>query len=1364
MCRDIPVTAAGGSAPTASCAETPLQVAPRSGGRPSTRNSSRPPAQEQNEEAGLGTDSQRSEQGPISSDSAADTVQEGAAEKMVEVAATGSVVVDASTRESLERDGNTPLAIKPMTGEESGRAPAGDENASKDAEEERAILTRRRRQNAANQDGAAEKHEQVAKKGRKRKAKQGAEEAHAEDEVSPAGNELLGQTEEVPIQAPEAAAQQPEAEQKSAVVDESGTADESVEKEPRVVVQPSGRVTRRMAKVMGGELEALPSGLADGNEVKTKRGGRGRKNRRRDLDESAIREQALKQEIEAEPEAESKVEAELNAKTEEKEEVSRRGDAPVGGEVTPTKQGGEEAGRDGVPSREEDAATGVDLENATIPETPQERAVQRPQRAARAKTANVDVPGGRVTRAMKEKGELDADVSKGSAEALSTEKGTEEGAAGLVKDADAPTPDDINGQQMEEQMAVQESEDEALVKKKGGKKQAKGKKKGKGGKQQLVEAASEKEVVDKIQNGLESVGAELPLLSPRSGGKEVGRLVCGSDASKEDDRAEKEVIAAVQTAGPVSSPPEVPTLEQSPLADATLAPTGPLEVRETRSASAKKATTELPQDKSTLGGSPGHRTPKPCLSTSSPPEKGASSEAKGSPSNVAFGSPIDAAPDSGVKRSAQRTPDSPSRSPRSASKPAKSSPAPDPSAPQQVDVAGDVTPTVQDVAASRNRSVSELLHEVTPLLRPQVAVRIARSGSKGPDSKGRVAHMFPSPTQEPIGRVTRSGSQAPVSFSREIRSPLSPAKEAVGRVTRSASGGKSSSGKPGSSPPGSFSLKSNPARDADQIGGSGKRTRGVDELTPVPNQSGLAAFSPERSGLTAGSAERGGLAAGSAEKGTPETGGVLTRSQGKLRRSADVIPSPSSSLKILAGDLSGIVTLTSTVSPQRHAPTLSQITPPQTQASPAAQPSGPGSGLEAKPQKTIQPRALRSGSDDNPQNPDGVVAKTAVALGAAAVSGARRLVGKDTKGAPLLDGGPLSEPESPPTVDMDVCTTPFTARSRKVPRPATGKRNALGQKKESTGGEGFRGSEVQGTADGTSAQKGVKSEKGKGDVMSHLRRSPRLQQGHETDLTSAEEADVRSPFEADRGASVRKSERIKERSAKKMRLSAGFAVGFGRELIDLENEDEDLMEANFEVNSDGLRRSARKAADQTAKSLSFNGEEGPGKNRLSFREELSERAGEMSSNVRKGTPGRPKEESAFRFSAKKPIRSVKKSARKTSSGRPSFVSASEDGSDGAGFGGLEASSGGADGGGTAQQSGRQKTPAKRSNLIASGFSSFLSFMTKKEPAGPPIPGNNKNTVKVSVKQWGLSYSLASFLLLFAGTHLRLMDLRQRGDC
>lgn len=1353
MCRAISVTAAGGSEPTASFAEMPLQAAPRSGGRPSTRNSSRLPAQEQNGEAGLGTDSQSSEQGPVSRVSAADTIQEGAAEKKVEVATTESAVVDASTRESL--DGNAPQAIKPTIGEESESSPARGGNVSKDAEEEQAVLTRRGRQNAAGQNGAAEKREEGAKKGRKRKAKQGAEEAHDEDEeVSPAGNASVGQTEEVPIQAPEAAAQQPEPEQKSAVVEKAGTADESAEREePPVVVQPRGRVTRRMAKVIGGELEALPSGLADGNEVKTKRGGRGRKNRRRDLDESAIREQALKQEME--PETESTVEAEPNAKTDEKEEVIERGDASVKGEVTPTKQGGEEAGRVGLTPREEDAATGVDLENATIPETPQERPVQRPQRAARAKKANVDVPGGRVTRAMKEKGELGADVSRGSAEALSTEEGTDivadRGPVDQVKVADAPTQDDvIDGQQMEEQMTVQESEEEALVKKKGGKKQAKGKKKGKGGKQQVLEATNEKEGVTEIENGQESAGAELPFFDSGRGGEETGRQVRGSDASKEGDRAEKEVIEAVQRAGPVSSPPEVPILEQSPLASATPALTGPLVVRETRSASAKKATAESPQDDSALDGSPGHQTPKPCLSRSTPNEKGALSEAEGRPFNVAFGSPIDATP--GVKRSAQRNPDSPSSIPQSASNPAESPPAADQSAPQQVDVAGDVTPTVQDVVASRNRSVSELLAEVTPLPPPQAVGRITRSGSKGPDLDGRFAQTFLSPTQKPIGIVTRSGSQAPVSVGRETRSPLSPAKKAVGRVTRSASGAKNTLGKPGSSPPASSSLKSNPPKDADQIGGSGKEIRDIktaeDEATPVPNQRGLAAFSPEKSGLMAGSAERKGLAAGSAEKGTPETGGVRTRSQGKLRRSADVISSPRFSLAILAGDLSGVVTWPSTVSTQKPAPTLSQNTPPQTQASPAVQPSAPGSGLEAKP-----------------QNLDGVVAKTAVAIGAAAVSGARRLVGKETKGTPLSDGGPLSEPESPPTVDMDVCNTPLTAGLRKVPRPATGKRNALGQKKESTGGEGFRGLEVQGTAGGTSAQKEEKSGKGKSDVMSHLRRSPRLHLGQETDLTLAEqEADIRSPAETERGASVRKSERIKERSAKKMRLSAGFAAGFGSELIDLENEDEDLMEANFEVNSDGLRRSARKAADQTAKSLSFDGEEVPGKNRLSFREELSERAGEMSPNVRKGTPGRPKEESTFRFSARKPIRSVKKSAvksaRKKSSGRPSFVSASEDGSDGAGFGGLEVSSGG----GTARQSGRQKTPAKRSNLIASGFSSFLSFMTKKEPAGPPIPGNNKNTVKVRVKQRSLSFPLASFLLLFAGTHLRLMDLRQRGDC
>jgi hypothetical protein len=1347
MCREIPVAAAGGSNPTASCAETPLQAAPRSGGRPSTRNSSRPPAQEQNEEAGLGTDSQGLEQGPVLQDSAADTVQEGAAEKKVEVAATESVVVDASARESPEGDGNAPLADKLTIREESERAPAGDENASEDAEEERAVLTRQERQNAAGQNGAVEKREDVAKKGRKRKAKQGAEEAHAEDEeVLPAADALLGQNVEVPIQAPETTAQQPEAKQKMTVVDEAGIADSAGKGEAPVVVQPSGRVTRRMAKVMGGELEALPSGLADGNEVKPKRGGRGRKNRRRDLDESAIREQAMKQEMEMAPEKESTVEAEPNAKTDEKEGVIRRGDASAGGEVTPTKEGGGEAGREGVPPREEDAATGVDLENATIPETPQERPVQRPQRAARAKKANMDVPGGRVTRAMKEKGEPDADVSKGRADALSAGKSTgvlaDGGAAGQVKDGNAPTQDDvIDGLQIEKQTTVQESEDEALVKKKGGKKQAKGKKKAKGGKQQVVKETSEKGVVNEIENGQESAGAELPLSSPGSGGEEAGRQVGRSDASKEDDGAEKKVIEAVQTAGPVSSPPEVPTLEQSPLASATPAPTGPLEVRETRSASANKATAEPPQDNSPLNGSPSHQTPKPCLSTSTPQEKGASSEAKKSPSNVAFGSPIEAAPDSGVKRSAQRIPDSPSSIPRSASRPAKSPPAADQSAPQQEDVAGDVTPTVQDVAPSCNRLVAE----VTPLLRPQAVGRITRSGSKGPDSDGRVAQTFLSPTQKPIGRVTRSGSQAPVSGGRETRSPLSPAREAVVRVTRSASGAKSSSGKPGNSPPGSSSLISNPPKDADQIGGSGKRTRDMktagDEATPVPNQRGLAAFSPEKSGLTAGSAERRGLAAGSAEKGTSEIGGVLTCSQGKLRQSADVIPSPSSSPEILAGDLSGIITTPSTISPQNPAPTLRQSTPPQTQASPAVQPSAPGSVLEAKPQQTIQLSALRSGSDANPQNPDGVVAKTALAIGAAAVSGARRLVGKETKGTSLSDGGPLSEPESPPTVDMDVCTTPFTAGLRKVPRPATGKRNALGQKKESNGGEGFRGLEVQGTAGGTSAQKGVTLEKGKGDVMVHLRRSPRLQRGHETGLTSAEqEADVRSPPETERGAPVRKSERIKERSSKKMRLSAGFAAGFGSELIDLENEDEDLMEANFEVNSDGLRRSARKAADQTAKSLSFDRDEVLGKNRLSFREELSERAAESSPNVRKNTP---KGESAFRFSAKKPIRSVKKSARKKSSGRPSFVSASEDGSDDAGFGGLEASYGG---GGTVRESGRQKTPAKRSNLIASGFSSFLSFMTKKEPAGPPIPGNNKNTVKVSQKQRSLSFQLASFLL------------------
>lgn len=1071
-------------------------------------------------------------------------------------------------------------------------------------------------------------------------------------------------------------------------------------------VLAGGRMTRRRAKELGVDFEALPSGLVDGSEVKA--GGRGRKarkNRRKELDEGAIRQQTLKKELEAAGKTEG-AQVEATAEGEEPAEVRETG---TGGGSTPAKLNGGDAEKSVVDEKvavEQKTAEKVD--SATVPETPPEGPPVR--RSQREKRANGEAPAGRVTRGRAAKGEPVADVMEGETGAevaatetpeavADTEKGVpkEEFAELLVNVATPIAQEEGEGTSANVPEAAPDSEGETLaVKKKGGKKKGKGKQKKTpplqrasedAGREASKETAGEKEVAPEGAIGREEALAL----------KSVSTTETQSEGTAEKEQ--KWAAEGLQL-GLVSSPVE----PASPMPEASgEAPTTMTEPAESLATPVEKDSAPVLEL-----GSPIPPTPGPRL-IRSVSKAGEGSRTNGGSS--AFGSPVPTAPESALRGNPSSALASPGRVLRSASK--------SPGSPFAAQIAETPAPSTLDLSSSALNPASSALNPA--LSSPGGPTRAASNAQVTPGSlswaaEERLPAVAPSPADELPDRVTRSGSRArkeigetspPAIVSAQNStgkaelSPVSPVQDVVSHSSISPAPKSSDAGngvpstsadvdsgeasQPPLSPPGRVTRSASQARttpkqtdtpvssgaDIAPESGSRKRSRGEGDVSEQPTPDGLARVS--------------------GEKGTP---GVLTRSQSKQRGSADVTPGWNGSPEILEGDLSGVL-----VSPK--SPSTTEAAKPQSGSMPSQ--NLPKRSLEASP---------------NPAGKFETKSKTRKPE-ASPLESARASV-EDKKEPAAGKHGPMSPGhDASPSVDMDVCTTPLTAGPRKALRLLTGKRNAQGKRKESAGLVGSEGAGV------TSAGKAD-------DVRSPIRRSPRFQGERMTSANGVTSA-AKQSLPLGGGSSVRKSERLQERSAKKMRLSGGFALaGLGGGLIDLENEDEDLMEPNFETNSEGLRRSARKTAGGAKESPG-----GDGKNRLSF----SEAAG-LSADVGNFSPVAKAPESgvkSFRFSARK---SVRKSARKRSAGgRASFVCASDDGSGefaAAGFGGLaaEASAGNLDGFAAGSKSTQKKTPAKRGNLIANGITSLLSFMTKKEPAGPPIPGNNKNTVKVSCLRLG----------------------------
>ncbi|GAQ81370.1 hypothetical protein KFL_000780320 [Klebsormidium nitens] len=1128
-----------------------------------------------------------------------------------------------------------------------------------------------------------------------------------------------------PVEGPNVATEvvkEPEAETgakrrgKKEAVDDAATrgAEADLKQTASETVPAGGRMTRRRAKELGVDFEALPSGLVDGSEVKAgKKGRQTRKNRRKELDEGAIRQQALEKELEA---AGAQVEAAADAK---KPAEARENGA--GGETTPAKPSGgdaKEGTADEMVSAEE--GSGKQVDKATVPETPEEGPPVR--RSQREKRANEEAPAGRVTRGRAAKGTpLTAATEAETVAEASAEKAPEAAAdaeeGGLGEDqAEPPLVDGspvvkegVDGATLQESEAVPESEDEALAtKKKRGKKKGRGRQKKTppalrasedGEREAGKETAGEKELSHEEEHGRE----EATVLELGGANTNAERQPKGNDGSEQEGAVEGVVSGLVSNpAEPASTTPEATHEAPTPT-------TGPSETVATPVEIDAAPVLEL--------GSPKPPTPGPRL-TRSGSKAGDSSRENGGSS--AFGSPVPTAPESALRGTQSGALASPGRVLRSASK--------SPGSPSAVDNAQNPVPSALTPVPSTLTPDPSALNLTPSALNPAPSSldpspvslgRATRAASNAQITPGTVpqaeeehvpavASPSSSSAEERSDRRTRSGSRARKETGETSPPAVLPAQDSAdAALSPDSPAQKSASLSPVSPPP-------DPATDGNQVPSISEDantaeapqpsvfspvivTRSASQARTPPEQTKTPVFSSADIAPGSGSRKRSrgegdvsdqptpeGLARVSGEKGTP---GVLTRSQSKLRGSADVTPGWNGSPEILEGDLSGVL-----------------VSPKSPSSDEAAKLTGASVQFPALPKQSPKESPIQMRKTETEPQTRAPVASPPVSARAFEAEK------KETV-------APSPRQDASPSVDMDVCTTPLTAGPHKAPRPVTGKRNAQGVSKGLVRSEG---------AGITSA---VKAD----DVRSPLRRSPRFQGDRMTSAagvtSAAKQTGVRSsPLGG--GSSVRKSERIQDRSAKKMRLSGGFALaGLGGELIDLENEDEDLMEPNFEINSEGLRRSARKTADGAKESPGT-----VGKNRLSF----SGAAG-LSADVRNMSPGGKAPESggkSFRFSAHK---STRKSARKRSAGgRPSFVSASDDGSGefaAAGFGGLaaEASAGNLDAFAAGAKSAQKKTPAKRGNLIANGITSLLSFMTKKEPTGPPIPGNNKNTVKGSVK-------------------------------